>query len=116
MKQWLDKDGERFLTKIGIGKGQTVVDFGCGEGNISVPAAKAVGSGGKIYSLDKDSGVLRSLVRKAEKFKLKNIETIEMKNLQIPLPDGVADAVLLYDVLHYLNSADRKKVYVESFR
>ncbi len=116
MEKWLETDGERFLSQIGIKKGQIVVDFGCGEGSFSIPAAKVVGETGKVYSLDKDSGVFHSLFKKAEKFNLKNIEKIKVANLEIPLENEIADAALLYDVLHYLNSGERKKVYAEIHR
>ena len=37
------------LKAVGIKKGQTVLDFGCGEGNYTIPAAKLVKNEGKVY-------------------------------------------------------------------
>jgi ubiquinone/menaquinone biosynthesis C-methylase UbiE len=33
LERWLKEVGERFLKEVGIGKGQTVLDFGCGSGD-----------------------------------------------------------------------------------
>ena len=50
IKKWLEKDGEQFLRKIGLKEGQTVLDFGCGEGHYAIPAAKIVSNKGKVYA------------------------------------------------------------------
>jgi len=41
------------LRAVGVRGGLTVLDFGCGSGNYSIPAAKIVGEKGKVYTLDK---------------------------------------------------------------
>jgi len=38
---------------MGIKRGQTILDFGCGSGNYANPAALIVGRKGKVYALDK---------------------------------------------------------------
>jgi len=42
------------LERIGISKGQTVLDFGCGYGIYTIPVAKIVGKQGRVYALDKE--------------------------------------------------------------
>ena len=42
------------LRRIGIKKGQTVLDFGCGYGAYTIPVAEIVGEQGRVYALDKD--------------------------------------------------------------
>ena len=48
----------QLLKDVGIKAGQVVLDFGCGSGTYTVPAARTVGDKGKVYALDKDSKVL----------------------------------------------------------
>jgi ubiquinone/menaquinone biosynthesis C-methylase UbiE len=55
------------LLEIGINEGQSVLDFGCGSGTYSLPAAKLVGKKGRIYSVDVNQGTLDNLSRKAER-------------------------------------------------
>ncbi|MBC8457725.1 MAG: class I SAM-dependent methyltransferase [Deltaproteobacteria bacterium] len=115
IERWLKEDGELFLREIGIKKGQIVLDFGCGVGNYTIPAAKAVGKGGKVYAIDKDGGVLDNLRQKAESEGLKNIEPMKASGeLKIGLKDESVDAVLLYDVLHYID--ERRKIFDEAYR
>ena len=61
------------MQRIGIKKGHTVLDFGCGSGTYTIPVAKMVGKKGKVYALDKDKNALDNLMKKAELGRLKNI-------------------------------------------
>jgi ubiquinone/menaquinone biosynthesis C-methylase UbiE len=63
------------LLEVGIDEGQSVLDFGCGSGTYSLPAAKLVGKKGRIYSVDVNRGTLDNLSRKAEREGLENIVT-----------------------------------------
>jgi len=62
------------LERIGIRRGQNVLDFGCGSGTYTIPAAKIVCEQGRVYALDKDNEVLDELMQRAESTDLKNIE------------------------------------------
>ena len=64
----MGKDGVLFLYNIGLKKGQSVLDYGCGEGHHTIPAAEAVGKNGMIYAFDKDKEALNSLSKTAEKY------------------------------------------------
>jgi len=95
------------LKRAGIREGQTVLDFGCGSGNYAIPAAKIVGSKGKVYALDKDAYELRELARRAESDGLNNIETIETDGEpDSGLEDGSVDVLLLYDIFWYFPLTD----------
>ena len=108
--KWIDKDGEKFLRKIGINKGHNVLDFGCGCGHYAIPAAKLVGDKGKVYAFDKDSNALRELEETAKRFGLNNINLIR-GDTKIPLRNSSIDFVLCYDVVHY--SRKRTLIYNE---
>ena len=118
IKSWLKKDGKIFLEDIGIKKGQIILDFGCGSGHYAIPAGKVVGENGKIYALDKDREVLKRLVNTSESEGLKNIVTIcnQSEDLEINLNDESIDAILFYDVLHYIKSEKRRIIYQNAYR
>ena len=115
IEKWLKENGERFLKDIGIKRGQVVLDFGCGAGHYTIPAAKVVGEKGKVYAIDEDEEALDELMKIAESENLGNIEPIETSGeLKIPLGDESVDVVLLYDVLHYIEK--RRKIIDEVHR
>lgn len=118
IERWLREEGKVFLEDIGIKKGQSILDFGCGAGHYTIPAAKLVGKEGKVYALDKDREVLNQLTQTAESEDLKNIVRIgnQSEGLKINLEDESIDAMLLYDVLHYMESDERRKVYKFAYR
>ena len=113
-RKWLSRKAEAFLERIGIGDGQTVLDFGCNEGNYTTTAARIVGETGRVYALDKDKEALDKLVERVRKKRLRNIELLHVKEEQnLPLSPCSVDVVLLYDTLHrgYLpEAAQRRKV------
>jgi ubiquinone/menaquinone biosynthesis C-methylase UbiE len=117
IEQWLEGDGEVFLKDIGIRKGQLILDFGCGVGHYTIPAAKAAGKQGKLYAVDKDREALDKLTQIAESKGLRNIFIIRASGrLKIDMKDESIDTVLLYDVLHYMRPQERRKIYNEVYR
>jgi ubiquinone/menaquinone biosynthesis C-methylase UbiE len=115
IKKWITKDGEQFLKKIGIKEGQVVLDFGCGEGHYTIPAAKIVGEKGKVYALDKDILKLSRLNDLASLWVLGNTETLNQDSA-IPIQDHLIDIILCYDVIHYQDRMKRTALYNEIHR
>ncbi|WP_287583558.1 class I SAM-dependent methyltransferase [Candidatus Borrarchaeum sp.] len=117
MERWEQEKGVRFLRKIGIRKGQTVLDFGSGVGHYSIPAAIIVGIRGRVYAIDKDHNDLNKLEQKAIFLNLVSIRPIGTSGeLRLDLEDKSIDAALIYDVLHYLKKYERKILYTEVHR
>jgi len=110
----------RILQRIGIKNGQTVLDFGCGSGTYTIPAAKIVGKQGRVCALDKDKNALDSLMKKAELAGLKNIRRMATSGeIRIELPDESVDVSLLFDVFHryyFSQIEDRKRLLDEIYR
>lgn len=95
------------LLEVGIDEGQSVLDFGCGSGIYSIPAAKLVGKKGRIYSVDVNRGTLDKLSRKAEREGLENIVTIlSSDNVGIPIDNETLNHVLLIDVLQEISDIE----------
>jgi ubiquinone/menaquinone biosynthesis C-methylase UbiE len=100
-RQWLNGNCHRFLRRAGIAEGQRVLDFGCGRGNYTIPAARIVGKRGVVYALDKDPEALDRLMATAESEHLSNVRRVDVAdNGHIPLRSQSVDGILLYDVLH----------------
>lgn len=117
MKTWETTEGVHFLKRVGVKQGQTVIDFGCGVGHYSIPAAVVTGPLGIVYAVEKDRGVLAKLKRKATSRNLANLKTIgSLKAVTLKFEDGSSDVVLLYDMLHYLPADERKALYSEVSR
>jgi ubiquinone/menaquinone biosynthesis C-methylase UbiE len=120
IEKWMEEAGRKFLKDIGIRRGQNVLDFGCGSGNYTIPAAMIVGKGGLVYALDKDKRTLDELIRKAELRGLKNIIRLDTsKDSGIALANESVDVVLLCDVLHHYyfpRAEDRSRLLREVYR
>lgn len=110
----------RILQRIGIRRGQTVLDFGCGCGTYTIPVARIVGRKGKVYALDKDKKALDELMQKANSAHLKNIEIVTSSGgPRIGLPEESVDVALLFDVLHdyyFPQMNDRRRLMDEIYR
>jgi len=108
------------LERVGVRRGQTVLDFGCGYGIYTIPVARIVGEQGRVYALDKDKEALNELMSKAESTGLKNIERVETSGkLEIELADESIDVVLLFDVFHFYyfpQAGDRRRLLSEVYR
>jgi len=115
LAKWIEEDGKKFLRKIGIREGQMILDFGCGKGHYTIPASNLVGVKGKVYALDKNRSVLNKLRRMIEKTDIKNIKLINGER-NITVKNNSVNAVLCYDVLHYLKFQDRMTVYNDTWR
>ena len=103
----------KLLHKVGIKEGQTLLDFGCGSGSYTIPAARMVGGGGKVYALDIHPLAIKAVEEKARKRKLTNITTI-LSDRDTGLPDESVDVVLLYDTIHSIR--DKRALLKELHR
>ena len=102
MDRWEKEDGVKFLRKVGLRPGQTVLDFGCGAGH---------------YAVDNEQQILKELQQKAKANNLKNVRIIEtFGQIILDFESESIDVVLFYDVLHYFGKDDRKKLYQEALR
>jgi predicted methyltransferase len=100
-QHWFRRGAEEFLRKAGVKSGQRVLDFGCGEGRYTIPAARIVGGRGRVYAADKQRKKLSELMRTVRKEGLRNVVPLHAANgLGTAVSRSRVDVVLLYDVLH----------------
>ncbi|MBI2848419.1 MAG: class I SAM-dependent methyltransferase [Chloroflexi bacterium] len=91
LRKWHESDLVR--------KGQTILDYGCGTGSFTIPAARIVGDGGTVYALDCFPRQLEIVAEKSRKAGLANVETILAED-STGLPGESIDVVWMCDVLH----------------
>ena len=93
------KEIDLMLKKISAKKGEVIVDFGCGNGVITYPLAKQVGTTGKIVALDNSTEILSDLLNRTDH---KNIRTRLLHSEKIPLKDKSVDVVVTLANLHHI--------------
>ena len=97
-REWFGNPRQR-LEEAGLERDQAVLDYGCGIGSYTLPAAQIVGDGGVVYALDIHPLAVATVARRVGEANLTNVETIQ-SDRDTGLSDESVDAVLLYDVLH----------------
>ncbi|EKE19217.1 MAG: SAM-dependent methyltransferase [uncultured bacterium] len=110
-------DPSEIISNLDIENGCTAVDFGCGPGYFSIPFAKAVGSEGKIYSLDILPQALETVISKAKNSGIVNIETKRVnleKDKGTGLDANFADWVILKDIL--FQNQKKEVIIAEAYR
>jgi ubiquinone/menaquinone biosynthesis C-methylase UbiE len=93
------------LKQIGISPRSYVLDYGCGSGSYTIPAAQLVGPEGKVYAADIHKLAIREIQKKASMRKHNNIQTI-LTECNTQLPAASIDYVLLFYVLHEFKNPD----------
>jgi len=114
-KRWLDNHASEVLTELGVKAGQEILDFGCGSGTYTIPAAKLVGKDGRVYALDINKGTLDRMEERAKQEGLRNIVRIDTPSEGgIPLEDETIDLILMIDVLQEIDN--RESLFDEVYR
>ncbi len=105
--EWLIRenreDEERcslMLANLGIRRGMTICDLGCGNGFHSIPMAKLTGGQGMVLGVDIQPEMLTKLRTRCEQQGVNNVIPI-LGSLHNPrLPPNSVDLILLVDVYH----------------
>ncbi|MFC1957915.1 methyltransferase domain-containing protein [Chloroflexota bacterium] len=101
-REWLRENTLAVLRKVGVSMGQTVLDYGCGSGIFTIPAAQIVGQEGKVYAFEVRPHALERVREEAGNKGLGNIETVLLDRAMLTtgLPGESVDVILVYDVMH----------------
>jgi ubiquinone/menaquinone biosynthesis C-methylase UbiE len=94
---------EQILAAIGIQRGTIMIDIGCGEGFFSLPAARMVGSTGKIIGIDRNADAVSRMLDRAARQGLQNIQGIVGKAEQTVPCLECADLIFFGIDLHDFN-------------
>lgn len=97
---------DKIVNSLMIKSGSRVADFGCGAGYFTVPIAKKVSNGGKVYAIDVLTDALEAVKSKAKLFGLLNIETVRANVESVggtKIKDRSLDLVILANILFQCN-------------
>ena len=102
----VDAQADAFQTQkifdgIGIKEGATICEIGAGDGELTLAAAKVVGSTGRIYSSELGDERLKTLRRKVTDSGLQQITVVDGIADRTNFPDATCDAVFLRNVYHH---------------
>ncbi len=88
------------IEALDIRPGMEIVELGCGSGFYTVAVAKAIQPAGLVFAVDIQQGMLDKLKARMEKEGVDNIiPVLADAEGEIPLDDGIADAVFSVTVL-----------------
>ena len=106
--RFLDSDRRRkiqspgaIIKRSGIKNRMKILEIGCGSGAFTTFIARVVGSNGKVYALDIQSGMLEQLKNKLSKPENKDINNIVPKlasAYDLPFSDNSLDLVYMVSV------------------
>jgi len=97
---------QRRLKKIPLKAGMAVVDYGCGPGRYTLPAARLVGSKGKVFAVDIQPLAINTIKEKAARESLTNIEAILVDSYNTGIQGSSIDLLLFIDTLHQIGDCD----------
>jgi SAM-dependent methyltransferase len=95
-----EEECSALLEALGVKRGQTVCDMGCGNGFYTLKLAEIVGDEGEVLAVDIQPEMLRLLMERAKQAGLKNIRPILGSPIDPRLPAGKVDLILCVDVYH----------------
>lgn len=92
---------EQTLRELGLtGSHKDVVDFGCGYGTFSIPAARIIE--GRVHAFDIEADMIAATRSKAEQASLSNVyvEQRDFMTNGTGLSDASVDYAMLFNILH----------------
>ncbi len=96
-ERWAQWDPPQFLARLGLQKGQSVLDLGSGPGFWTLPLAELVGSEGNVWALDASQEMLDTLASRNPPVQVHLLRTELPK---IALPDHSTDLAWTAFVFH----------------
>ncbi len=93
-------EADRLWGLVGLAAGERVADVGAGTGYFAFPAAARVGRGGRVYAIDVSPELIGLLEDRRRARHLSWLTVVRSSPARIPLPSGIADVVLLANLLH----------------
>lgn len=98
-KDYYDESIKNHLLNLGIlKKDKTVMDLGSGNGYISIAVAKHVK---EVIAVDISKEMIKELKKNARINSIKNIQTIQSDDIDIPVEDEAVDVVCANMYLHH---------------
>ena len=96
--------GDRIFKALGVAEGLTVCEIGAGDGEMSIAAARKVGSKGRVYTSELGESRLKKLKEKIVASGLEQITVVAGDAAATNFPDAACDAIFMNDVYHHLTN------------
>jgi ubiquinone/menaquinone biosynthesis C-methylase UbiE len=93
---------DEVIANLQLKPGTVVADLGAGPGVFTLPFAKAVAPGGKVYAVEIDQQFLDHIKRKTEEQNVSNTVLVLGKFSDPNLPAKDVDVAFFHDVLHHV--------------
>jgi FkbM family methyltransferase len=93
---------EQNVASLGLQYGMSVADFGAGSGFYTLALSKKVGNTGKVYAIEIQKDLLKTLENQIKESNISNVECIWgdiEKNIGTKLASNSMDAVVVSNVL-----------------
>lgn len=97
LANWL-VDPAQILSSLGLKRGDTVLDIGCGPGFYAAGASRVVGPEGRVYAYDINPYSIRYVIDKDNRLGLTNVIAEERNASDTELPDSSVDFAFLIGV------------------
>jgi len=95
------------LRRLGVERGDRVIDVGAGSGYFALPASEMVGEEGEVFAVDIQSAAVALIERKRAASGRDNLHAILSTEEGLGLSDGVGSLALMYTVLHEVEDKAR---------
>ena len=96
---------EKRIKTFDIREGATVLDYGCGPGRYLRGFSTEVGARGKVYAADIHELALYYSKKRIEKYRLKNVELLLVRDYHCDVGDGEVDFICALDMLHQVKES-----------
>ncbi|TET63407.1 methyltransferase domain-containing protein [Candidatus Bathyarchaeota archaeon] len=99
----------RVVRWIGVHKGMTILDVGCGQGGFTASLAKIVGEAGKVIAIDVTNEYLDEFIERLNRYGVKNTVTFvqaDATNLKDEITDDFAHMVVSFRLLEELKRCE----------
>jgi len=94
-------DAQKIFAALDLREGLTVCEMGAGDGELSIAAARTVGTQGRVYTSELGGERVKALRGKVERSGLTQITIVDGDPLKTNFPEGACDALFMRNVYHH---------------
>jgi demethylmenaquinone methyltransferase/2-methoxy-6-polyprenyl-1,4-benzoquinol methylase/phosphoethanolamine N-methyltransferase len=98
-----------------IKSGDTVLDVGCGSGNLTLTAKRYAGAAGSVYGIDASPEMIDVARKKAKQMSVNVVFEVRLIK-KLPFAETTFDVVISRLVVHHLPDELKRQAFAEIFR